>query len=277
MWGRIPMADSDIDVTFFVWGDTHFGYQQGFGPDDLRWRIIRQMNQLEGWPYPEFLGGNVARPDFVVHCGDIVDGGGSGDLEFRYFQYYMQRLKVRRYEVLGNHDRASEIRDYFLDRYGARSYAFACRGVHCVSLNMTYEKCATGYVEPEDLDFLDRDFHQVGARTPVVLFLHSRLDRVGNGTDVLRLLRSRRTILVMSAHIHKPAVFDLEGIPCVDVGHCRNHPIDAEYGRNFYVVQIRRDALQAVPWRWDLPGWERGDRWADGPATAERFCLRTRF
>ena len=31
-------------LTVFLWGDAHFGYDARFGEDDLRWKIIDQMN-----------------------------------------------------------------------------------------------------------------------------------------------------------------------------------------------------------------------------------------
>ena len=42
------MTDQRPDLTFLVWADTHFGYEQRFVCDDLRWRIIDQMNHLPG-------------------------------------------------------------------------------------------------------------------------------------------------------------------------------------------------------------------------------------
>lgn len=45
------------DLTFFVWADTHFGYDQRFGDEDQRGRIIEQMHNLPGWPYPVSVGG----------------------------------------------------------------------------------------------------------------------------------------------------------------------------------------------------------------------------
>ena len=107
----------------------------------------------------------------------------------------------------------------------------------------------------------------------MVLLVHGRLDRVRNGAEALAILAEYRVLLVASAHIHKPAVFRLEGMDCIDVGQCRNHPIDPEYGRSFSVVHVTDTRLTAVPWRWDLSDWERGQRWADPEATARRFTL----
>ena len=69
----------------------------------------------------------------------------------------------------------------------------------------------------------------------------------------------------------------MDGIACIDIGQCRDHPIDAPYGRNFYVVRIAGRSIAAHPWRWDLCDWERGQRWADPDATLRRFSLATTF
>jgi len=53
------------DITFFAWGDPHFGYEMKFADEDLRGNIIKQMNELEGWPLPTEIGGCVAKPEFV--------------------------------------------------------------------------------------------------------------------------------------------------------------------------------------------------------------------
>ena len=75
------------DLTFFVWADTHFGYDQQFGKDDQRGHIIDEMNNLPGWPYPASVGGVVAPPEFVLLCGDAVDGvAGAGKTELAYFR-----------------------------------------------------------------------------------------------------------------------------------------------------------------------------------------------
>ena len=68
-------------------------------------------------------------------------------------------------------------------------------------------------------------------------------------------------------------MFQLNGVDGIDVGQCRDHPIDPAYGRVLYVVHITDTRLTAVPWRWDHGDWERGQRWADPAGTAKRFAL----
>ena len=268
------MPPKPIDLTFFAWGDTHFGYQQGFWHNDLRWRIIDQMNHLVGWPYPERIGGCVTQPECVVHCGDVVDGGGAEGLELGYFRYYAAKLNFRQYEVLGNHDTVVVgFMDYFLAKYGAKSYSFTMRGIHCVSLSSAYDEREVGRVESTELEFLDKALSERDPETPTILFVHTRIDCMTNANEVLAVLKGRRVILVVSAHKHRPEAFELDGIPCLQVGHCRNHPIDPEYGRSFYVVHLAEDRLTAVPWRWDLGDWEGGQRWASPADRAKRFML----
>ena len=260
------------DLTFFVWADTHFGYDQRFGGQDLRDRIIEQMNDLPGWPYPESVGGSVDSPEFVLLCGDTVDGAeGAGEAELQYFRYFRPKLQYPQFEVMGNHDQDPAFTGYFTERYGGLSHSFDRQGIHHICLNSRYEPEA--HFDDEELEFLRRDLDAVDGATPVILFVHCRLDRFRNGDDVLDILADHRVLLIMSAHVHKPAVFQLRGIDCIDVGQCRDHPIDPEYGRNLYVVHITDHRVTAVPWRWDLADWERGQRWADPVATAGRFTL----
>ena len=272
------MADDEMNVTFFVWGDTHFGYEQQFAASDFRWGIIEQMNQLPGWPYPPGIDGHVGEPDFIVHLGDVVDGEGRDDLELSYYQYFIRHLRAPHYEVIGNHDESAAFSHYFENRWGGRSYSFDLAGLHCISLYGRFDIYERGEIPQTPLDFLRQDLAKLDRDQPVVLFVHSRLDRLKNGEDVLALLLGHRVLLIASAHIHRPSVFELEGISCLDIGHCRNHPIDTEIGRNFYVVRISEGLLTALPWRWDLGDWERGQRWGSSSATVQgRFTLKRRI
>lgn len=253
--------DDGRDFVFVALADTHFGYQQAT-PDrqDLRHGIIEQINALAGRPYPECIGGLVSRPEFVIHCGDIVDGVKSPDVELDHYDRFMSLLSFPCWEVLGNHDVSPEFLARFDKKHGGRSYSFDHKGIHFIALNTVYNAKEKGRVAAQDLEYLQRDLdtHTTG---PVILCVHSRLDRLENGQDALDILKGKPVLLILSAHIHKPSVFKLEGFDCIDLGHCRNHPIDLEAGRSFYVVRMTAHSLTAVPWRWDYNDWERGQRW----------------
>lgn len=261
-----------MDLTFFVWADTHYGYDQRPPGSDLRGRIIDQMNDLPGCPYPATIGGVVDEPSFVLLCGDAVDGEeGAGEHELAWFNYYTPRLRFEQLEVMGNHDQDLAYITYFRGRYGGLSHSFDREGVHFICLNSRYDDAE--YFGEEDLGFLSDDLSRITADTPVVLFVHCRLDRFTNGDEVTRILAAHPVLLVFAAHVHKPAVFQIEGMDCIDVGQCRDHPIDPAYGRNLYVARITDERITAVPWRWDLGDWERGQRWADPAVAARRFAL----
>jgi hypothetical protein len=73
-------------------------------------------------------------------------------------------------------------------------------------------------------------------------------------------------LLIVGAHGHRPDVFQLEGIDCIDVGQCRDHPIDPEYGRSLSVVHVTEDRLTALDTALDWgavdalsPPWEGED------------------
>lgn len=249
------------DFTFIAWADTHFGYDQR-KPDheDLRYKIIDQINSLVGRPYPDCIGGNVAQPDFVVHVGDIIDGVKPADIELGYYDAFISKLKLPSYEVLGNHDTTPEFLDRYIHKYESTSYSFNHRGIHFISLYSVYDVKEIGMVDDEALEFLQNDLN-TNADAPAILCVHSRLDRLTNGDAILDILKGKRIILILSAHIHKPSVFELNGIHCIDLGQCRDHPIDPECGRCIYVITISGNSLMAIPWRWDYNDWERGQRW----------------
>ncbi len=265
-------ATSERLLTFFVWSDTHFGYEQRPPEDDLRGRIIDQMNSLPGREYPLAVGGTVGEPEFVILCGDTVDGEGPGEDELAVFQRFSARLRWPQIEVMGNHDIDPAFTQYFVGAYGGLSHSFDRQGVHFVCLDARYDVADVGRFDQEHLDFLEADLSSAGD-APVVLFVHSRLDRMKNGRLALDILHGRHVVLIMSAHIHRPAVFQLDGFDCVDTGQCRDHPIDAPFGRCLHVVRISSSRLTAVPWRWDLADWERGQRWQDPDDVAARSTL----
>ena len=254
------------ELTFFVWADTHFGYRQHFGRADFRWQIIEQMNLLPGWPYPPEIGGCVAEPQFIMHCGDVVDGSGSSPSELQFFRHFCSRLIWPQYEICGNHDLGKDYQAYFLDKYETgetRSYSFEAGDWHCLSVDTEYDEDETGRLGEKQLEFIGDDLARLPAGTPVLFFTHTSLNSLKDADPVRELLAPHNVVLAMAGHLHRPAIYRLGKTICVDVGHCRNHPIDPEYGRSFTVVRLSEKHITAIPWRWDLRDWERGQRWTN--------------
>ncbi len=277
------MDYSKVDLTFFAWSDAHLGYAQRFGAPDIRGDAVEQMKRLPGWPYPETVGGYVESPEFIIHCGDIVDGEKQppGDVKFGYFRHLTSKLNIPHYEVLGNHEITGNNKpfmEYFIKRYGTKSYIFAKQDINFISLAGEYDEKERGAIPGTELEFLEKTLHATGVKAPVVLFLHSPLNDLKNRDAVINLLKKYNVILSIAGHKHRPGVFETGGIPCVNIGHCRNHPIDPEYGRSFYVIRIKDESITAVPWRWDMKEWERGEGWSSNPEdTAKQLILTAKW
>lgn len=249
-------------LTFFVWADMHFGYEQRFGDEDIRWRALQQMNRLPGWPYPSELGGCVADPPLILVCGDFVNGGSDGERNFAYYQNALRQTDLPSYEALGNHDsQYRNVVDYIVNRHGGRYYSFDCQDVHFVALYQTFDAAErVEALDAEQLAWLEDDLASLGEGAPVVLFSHDAVNKQPNADQIRRVLSNANVILTLSGHTHGResrggCVRDWDGIPLALTGHVRNHPIDMVYGRVILVVRITASDVTVVPWRWDLAEW----------------------
>jgi len=262
------------EVTFFVWADTHFGYHQQFAAADFRGGIVEQMNRLPGWPYPPQIGGYVDKPAMVMHAGDVVDGGARSADELQISRIFCTRLKWPHYVTLGNHDTSHEYLADFIATHGSRSYSFDLAGWHVLSVDATYDVGETARIDGENLQFIRDDLGSVSSGTPSLLFTHASLRRLANADEVVAALAPYDVPLAFGGHYHCPGSYQEGGTTCIDVGHCRNHPIDAKYGCSFTVVRVRDGCVTAIPWRWDLQDWESGQDWSSDPAKCTAAAAR---
>lgn len=272
------------DLTFITWSDTHFGYQQRFYTQDIRFKTIEQINHLTGWPYPDQIGGCIGPIDFVMHCGDFVDGN-AVTKGLVYYKYFKNFLNFPQYETLGNHEAGNDdtALKYFLEKYKSVSYSFDKKGIHFISLHAEYDAGEQASIPNSYVSFLKEDLEKVDDKTPVIFFSHASIPRTVNGDQLVALLKTKRVILCVSGHHHQPAVYQHEGLNCLNIGQCRDHPQDPEFSRSFGVVQIKNNTLTAIPWRWDLGDWELGQRMgirSDEPCphiADNRFIMKITF
>jgi len=254
------------DLTFMLWADTHFGYEQVFGEADIRRSALRQMLQLDGWPYPQGIGGEVGKPAFILHGGDVTEEGEPG---LAYYLHCIRDCPIPIYETLGNHD-DEVFRRWFVAKHGAEYYAFDADGVHFVSLASRFleggpspEPGAFGAVIPqqryrldeEQVAWLARDLQATGKGRPVVIFGHARLAELENRDTLRDLLKPYHVVLAISGHLHRQLVYQWAGIDCVEIGHNRNHPLDIPFHRTVAVAHLTDKRLTVVPWNWERQAW----------------------
>jgi len=245
-------------LTFFAWTDTHFGYHPKTAAD--RCSTFGQMTHLPGQPYPPELGGKVDRPEFVLHCGDIVDAEESGEDSLRCYLQCIHQSDLDTFETLGNHDIVhSNVVQYYTQKYGNLYYSFERGGIHFISFYQTFnENESVRKIDDEQLKWLEQQLSIIGPRKPVILFSHSSLDYLPNADDLDRILRRANVILMLSGHHHcRPLGYDWKGRTGISIGHCRDHPIDAAFARRIVVVRISSNRLAAASRRWDLHQWDR--------------------
>lgn len=265
-------------LTFFAWSDTHFGYNPEPPDCDIRHQAVRQMAALPGRSYPAELGGFVERPEFVLHCGDVVDGGADPHVALELYSNCMAGLEAPVYEALGNHDAAHPpTKDFFTAGRGTEHYAFECQGVLFVALRQRFdlEEKVLALDQPQ-LEWLAATV--AGAGRPLVLFSHARPDQVPNAESLHSALGRARVLLMLSGHTHLQSVgpgnyrYFWHGRPGVELGHCRNHPIDPDWGRTFCVVRMTGDRIDVAPWRWDVGEWAACQ--GHGPPRGEHCSLQ---
>jgi hypothetical protein len=257
-----PVAGG-LDVTFFVMGDSHFGFP---GMEAANRRIVEQMNALPGAPYPAALGGTVARPAGVLHTGDITDGGAAEAWRDFVKMYGLTGkeglLKYPIFECTGNHDRvnlfSSAVADGVRERHGGLPYAWDWGDLHVI--------CLDELPTPANLRWLRRDLATVGHSVPVVLYFHRCFE--GFLKDdwpfwwkeaFARALEGYNVAAIFNGHWHVAGHQAWKGYDVFRSGspHFEWH--------TFLVVHITDEKMTVALWNWDLPdATPPAERWV-GP------------
>ena len=106
------------------------------------------------------------------------------------------------------------------------------------------------------MQWLESYSSAIGSDEPLILFSHQRLDYLPNADELDGALRGANVILMLSGHRHNDvSAYDWNGRTGISIGHCRDHPSDAVFGRRIVVVRITKSRMCVVPWRWDLRRW----------------------
>lgn len=197
--------------------------------------------------------------DFVIQGGDhIEDALETGRARATMLMDLYQRterthLRKKVYHVLGNHDCLGVFpksgidpsapdygKQFYIDRFGPRYYAFDHKGVHFVVLDtvsLTADRSYEGRVDGEQLAWLRADLSAQPKGTRIIAVVHipilsalqcyepvSWLDTphnwtyAVNGREVLRLFQGHQVLAVLQAHSHSYERIELNGISFITTG-----------------------------------------------------------
>ena len=197
--------------------------------------------------------------DFVINGGDHIEDALEASRERATMLMDLYQRTERRHlrkpvrHVLGNHDCLGVFansgvdpssRDYgkqfYIDRFGPRYYAFDHKGVHFVvldSVGLTDDRNYEGRVDAAQLEWLRSDLadQPKGARIIVVTHIplvtamqcyepESWLNTphnwtfVANGREVLRILRDFDVLAVLQGHSHVFEQIELGGMRFISTG-----------------------------------------------------------
>lgn len=197
---------------------------------------------------------NGARPQFLLHCGDMVASGTSR--QYDDFLARARKLRMPLYTVLGNHDvkgdgRATYARLIRKDAY----YSFVQKGYRFIALDSS-----SGSIDAAQTDWLRRE---LSTSEPKFVFMHIPLHDLRPGGDhcfldskqaaeLHQMFSASRVLAVFSGHVHVFARQEMDGVTYVTTGgggallYAR-----AEQGGFHHFTMVRADGdrvqVEAVP------------------------------
>ncbi|MBU0556761.1 MAG: metallophosphoesterase [Alphaproteobacteria bacterium] len=197
--------------------------------------------------------------DFVIQGGDHIEDALEVSRERAtmlmdlYQRVERRHLRKPVHHVLGNHDCLGVFaksgidpsapdygKQFYIDRFGPRYYAFDHKGVHFVvldSVGLTDDRNYEGRVDAEQLQWLRADLAAQPKGTRIIVATHIPLVTavqcyqpeswantphnwtfVVNGREVLRILRDYDVLAVLQGHSHVFEQIELNGIRFISAG-----------------------------------------------------------
>jgi cytolysin (calcineurin-like family phosphatase) len=257
----------DMDVTFLVTSDTHFGYQVPPDPPDAppralqdargiehtHLRAIAAMNAIEGKPFPEAIGGEVGGPLGVLVTGDLTEDG--KPREWARFEAYFGlsgrdgMLRHPVFEGIGNHDKhyGWYVKDQVKRRHGAQIYSWDWHDLHLV--------CLGEAPDHDDLAWLADDLEASGHELGVVLYFHFPLKGpyssrhwFGEGDyrqALAKTIAGYPVLGIFHGHFHGSGHYTWEGHDVYNVGSAKH-----SY-HSFAVVHVTDERMAVASYNYD--------------------------
>lgn len=155
--------------------------------------------------------------DFLLHTGDLTERG--SDSEIQQYLDMIRTCHLPVWSVPGNHDtKWSESGLHTLRRYfGAMRFSFSHHGFRIIGMNTGIPlRGGGGFFDPADIAWLKQELQRLDPPdTPIIFACHFPCDfsSMYNYWQVLDLLKSHRTAIILVGHGHSNRAYDFEGIP----------------------------------------------------------------
>ncbi len=155
---------------------------------------------------------------FVILSGDITDFG--SDSEFHLAKKILDSLNKPWYIIPGNHDAnwSESGTNSFKKIFGAETFKFEYGGYLFIGTvcgpNM---RMSPGQVSRENVVWLDSTLKNLKDKNiPIIYVNHYPQDTsLNNWYEIIDLLKTRNTQLILHGHGHNNQVFNYEGIPAI--------------------------------------------------------------
>lgn len=179
---------------------------------------------------------------FSVIAGDITEFG--SDEEIAMAKSIFDKLEKPYYIVAGNHDaKWSESGcNTFLKEFGYEEFEFDYQGIKFIGTNSGPNmRMAPALLPRESMVWLDSISKTIDPVQPVVFINHYPMDTsMLNYTQVLDMLKTMNTQLIMSGHWHQDRAMVYEGIPAM-IG--RSTMCTGKEGPGYNIVKVEGSTI----------------------------------
>jgi hypothetical protein len=241
----VVARDPNIDVTFVVASDTHFGFG---GIEESNQRLVDRVNGLTGRSWPH--GGNLGALAGLVITGDLTEWGHAAEWE-RFLVFYggagtNAKVTIPVFEMIGNHDKVvgKNVETEVAKRHGGgRYYAWSWGGLRLVSLGEA--------PDDEGLAYLTKEVATRPKDEPVMIFFHLALQGpwstehwFGQGDfkqRMAKILAGKNVAAIVHGHQHMHGHEKWSGFDVLKAGAAKHRD------NSFFVVRATNQKL-SVAW-----------------------------
>jgi hypothetical protein len=241
----VAPRDRNIDVTFVVASDTHFGFG---GIEASNQRLVDRVSGLSGRSWPH--GGSVGTLSGLVITGDLTEWGHDAEWE-RFLAFYggpgtSAKITIPVFEMIGNHDKVvgKHVETEVAKRHGGgRYYAWSWGGLRLVSLGEA--------PDDEGLEYLQREITTRPNDEPVMIFFHLALQGpwstehwFGQGDfkqRMAKILAGKNVAAIVHGHQHMHGHETWSGFDVLKPGAAKHRD------NSFFVVRATTKKL-SVAW-----------------------------